>query len=89
LQHRASLVYWESFLRYGIALLVIPAGLFGDMGLIAVPMGLVDIVIGLVYMFGLTKELNVSHNALFCDRLDWQLPPTKAAASSSFLQKSI
>jgi hypothetical protein len=89
LRHRASLVYWESFLRYGIALLVIPAGLFGDMGLIAVPMGLVDIVIGLVYMFGLTKELNVSHHALFCDRQDWLRPPTNAAVSSSFLQSRI
>ena len=69
LQRRASLVYWESFLRYSTALLVIPAGLFGDLGLLAVPMGLVDIIIGLVYMFGLTKELRVSH-ALFCDRQD-------------------
>ena len=70
LRRRASLVYWESFLRYSTALLVIPAGLFGDLGLLAVPMGLVDIIIGLVYMFGLTKELRVSHHALFCDRQD-------------------
>jgi len=70
LRRRASLVYWESLLRYVAALLLIPAGLFGDLGLIAVPLGLGDLAIGLVYMFGLPKELQLSHRALFCDRLD-------------------
>jgi hypothetical protein len=70
LRRRASFVYWESILRYIAALLVIPAGLFGDLGLIAVPLGLGDLAIGLAYMFGLPKELGVSHCALFCDRLD-------------------
>lgn len=70
LPHRASLVYWESLLRYVAALLLIPAGLFGDLGLIAVPLGLGDLAIGLVYMFGLPKELQLSHDALFWDRLD-------------------
>jgi len=68
LHRRASLVYWESLLRYIAALLVIPAGLFGDLGLIAVPLGLGDLAIGLVYMFGLPKELNLSHSALLCDQ---------------------
>ncbi len=68
LRRRASLVYWESFLRYIAALLLIPAGLFGGLGLIAVPLGLGDLAIGLVYMFGLPKELGVSHKSLFCDR---------------------
>jgi hypothetical protein len=68
LRRRASLVYWESLLRYAAALLLIPAGLFGDLGLIAVPMGLGDLAIGLVYMFGLPKELGLSHSALLCDR---------------------
>ena len=40
LRRRTSLVYWELFLRYIAALLVIPAGLFGDLGMIAVPNGL-------------------------------------------------
>lgn len=70
LRRRASLVYWESLLRYVAALLLIPAGLVGDLGLIAVPLGLGDLAIGLVYMFGLPKELQLSHWALFCDRLD-------------------
>ncbi len=66
--HRATFVYWESILRYIAALLLVPAGLFGDLGLIAVPLGLGDLAIGLVYMFGLPKELSVSHQALLYDR---------------------
>ena len=69
LRRRASFVYWESILRYIAALLLIPGGLFGDIGLIAVPLGLGDLAIGLVYMCGLPKELGVSHCALFCDRI--------------------
>ena len=69
LGRRASLVYWESLLRYAAALLLIPAGLFGDLGLIAVPLGLVDLTIGLFYMIGLPKELGLSHAALLYDRL--------------------
>lgn len=69
-RHRASFVYWESLLRYNAALLLIPSGLFGDLGLIAVPLGLVDLAIALVYMFGLPWESGISHCALLCDRLD-------------------
>ncbi len=68
LRQRASLVYWESLLRFIAALLLIPAGLFGDLGLIAVPLGLGDLAIGLVYMIGLPKELGLPHSALLCDR---------------------
>lgn len=68
LRSRASFVYWEAFLRYSTALLVIPAGLFGDIGLVAAPMGVVDSIIGLIYTFGLTKELGVSHRVLFWDQ---------------------
>lgn len=70
LRRRASLVYWESFLRYLAALLLVPAGLFSDLGLIGVPLGLGDLAIGLVYMFGLPKELGVSHHALLSERLE-------------------
>ena len=70
LRQRAAYVYWESILRYIAALLLIPAGLFGDLGLIAVPLGVGDLAIGLVYMIGLPKELGVSHGILLCDRLD-------------------
>jgi hypothetical protein len=70
IRQRAAFIYYESLLRYIAALLLIPAGLFGDLGLIAVPLGVVDLAIGLVYMFGLPKELAVSHKALFLDKID-------------------
>jgi hypothetical protein len=70
LRRRATFVYWESLLRYIAALVLIPAGLFGDLGLITVPLGLGDLAIGLVYMFGLPKELGVSHRALLSDSID-------------------
>jgi len=69
LGRRAPLVYWESLLRYAAALVIIPAGLFGDIGRIAALLGLGDLAIGLVYMFGLPKELGLSHTALLNDRL--------------------
>ncbi|WP_262967378.1 hypothetical protein [Methylobacter psychrophilus] len=70
LYRRATFVYWEALLRYIAALVLIPAGLFGDVGLITVPLGLGDLAIGLVYMFGLPKELGLSHHALLYDRVD-------------------
>jgi len=70
LLHRASLVYWEALLRYVAALLLIPAGLFGDIGIVAALLGLGDLAIGLTYMFGLPKELAVSHHALLFDAID-------------------
>ena len=69
LRRRGSLVYWEALLRYVAALLLIPAGLFGDIGIIAALLGLGDLVIGLVYMFGLPRELQRSHSDLLLDRV--------------------
>ena len=69
LHRRATFIYWEALLRYISALVLVPAGLFGDVGLITVPLGLGDLAIGLVYMFGLPKELGVSHADLLRDRL--------------------
>lgn len=68
LRRRASLVYWEALPRYVAAFLLIPAGLFGDLGLIAIPLGLGDLGIGLMYMFGLTGKLGLSHKGLLWDR---------------------
>lgn len=70
LRRRASFAYWDALLRYIAALLLIPAGLFGDIGLIAALLGLGDLAIGLVLMFGLPRELAVSHHVLLCDRLE-------------------
>ncbi len=67
LPSRATFVYWESLLRYLAALVLVPAGLFGEVGLIAAALGLGDLAIGLMYMFGLTKELGISHHTLLWD----------------------
>jgi hypothetical protein len=69
-RHRASLVYWEALLRYAAALVLVPAALLSDVGLIAALLGLGDLAIGLVYMFGLRKELGISHQALLFDHLE-------------------
>jgi hypothetical protein len=69
LTRRATLVYWEALLRFVAALILIPAGVFGDIGWIAAILGLGDLLIGLVYVFGLTKSLNCSHEDLLFDRL--------------------
>ena len=68
LRRRASLVYWEALLRYVAALLLIPAGLLGDIGVVAALLGMGDLAIGLVYMFGLPRELQRSHADLLLDR---------------------
>jgi hypothetical protein len=65
---RASLVYWEAPLRYVAAVVLIPAGLFGDIGIVAALLGLGDLLIGVVYTFGLPKELGLSHADLAFDR---------------------
>jgi len=49
------------------ALLLKSAGLFGRVFLIAVPLGLGGLAIGLVTMFSLPKELGVSHQTLLYD----------------------
>ncbi len=69
LRRRAALVYWEALLRYVAALLLIPAGLFGDIGGVAALLGVGDLTIGLVYMFGLPKELGAGHRALLTDSI--------------------
>jgi len=40
-----------------------------DARLLAALLSLGDLATGVVYMFGLTKELGLAHSALLCDRL--------------------
>lgn len=70
LKQRGALVYWESLLRYVAAIVLIPAGLFGDVGLAAALLGSGDLAIGLIYAFGLPKALGVSHRDLICGRVE-------------------
>lgn len=70
LVRRGALVYWESLLRYVAAIVLIPTGLFGDIGLATALLGLGDLAIGLGYAFGLTRELGRTHRALLFDQGD-------------------
>lgn len=70
LRQRASLVYWEALLRFIACLVLVPAAVFSDIGLIAALLGLGDLAIGLVYLLGLPQALAVSHQALLFDRID-------------------
>lgn len=70
LRSRVSFVYWKSRLRYIAALLLISAGIFGNLGLITVHLGLGNLAIDLVYMIGVPKELGLSHRDLLCDSID-------------------
>lgn len=70
LRQRASLVYWEALLRFIACLVLVPAAVFGDIGLIAAFLGLGDFAIGLVYLFGLPKALGLAHQALLLDCVD-------------------
>lgn len=65
---RASIIYWEAILRFAAALLLIPAGLFGEAGLIAAVLGAGDAFIGYVYAFGLVRTLQVTHGQLLLDK---------------------
>jgi len=56
-------------LRFAAALILIPAGLFGDVGVIAAVLGGGDALIGYVYAFGLVRVLQVSHGRLLLDRV--------------------
>ena len=69
LRQRASFVYWEALLRFATAALIVPQGLFGDVGRIAVPLGLADLGVGLVYLIGIPRALGVAPYALLWDQL--------------------
>jgi hypothetical protein len=66
LQRRASLVYWEAFLRFASAALLLSIGL-GIIGWMAWVVGITDILWGLIYVFGLPSALQVSHRSLLLD----------------------
>ncbi len=50
LQKYASIVVYEAFLRFIAAILLIPAGLFYDYGLITAVLGFTDAAWGVVYL---------------------------------------
>jgi hypothetical protein len=69
LGERASIVYWEGILRILLFLLLAGYGFFGSIGISMALVGIVDLVIGLVYIFGLPRSLQVNSADLLMDRV--------------------
>lgn len=68
LQARASLVYWEGVFRILFFLLLAYFGFMGNVGVMVGVIGIIDLLIGLGYLFGLPKALHTSHMDLLLDR---------------------
>jgi hypothetical protein len=68
LKNRANLVYLNAMLRIVGFFLLAGFGVFGDLGGIAALAGVTDLVIGLIYIFGLKASENKSHLDFLLDR---------------------
>ncbi|MDM7999630.1 MAG: hypothetical protein QUS33_06425 [Dehalococcoidia bacterium] len=66
---RGSLVYWEGILRLGGFFVLGGFGFLSDIGIIVGVIGVIDLVIGLVYLIGLPMALNKKGSSLLLDRL--------------------
>ena len=69
LRARASIVYWEGILRILLFLLLAGYGFFGGLGIAMAFVGIVDLIIGLGYVFGLPRSLNVTSSQLLRDSI--------------------
>jgi hypothetical protein len=67
LRSRASIVWWEGILRIAAFFLLAGYGLFGGLGISVAFVGTIDLVFGLVYVFGLPRSLDVKASQLFLD----------------------
>ena len=65
---RAPVIYWEGILRLVGFILMAGFGIFGGLGLAVTLLGVVDLVIGLVYLVGLPITLNTSAINILLDR---------------------
>ncbi|MCX6001165.1 MAG: hypothetical protein NTY79_01310, partial [Chloroflexi bacterium] len=65
---RAPVIYWEGILRIVGFFLMAGFGLFGGLGPAVALLGVVDLVIGLVYLVGLPKALNTTAMNILLDR---------------------
>lgn len=68
LQARACLVYWEGILRIVAFVLLAYFGFIKDSGIMLGIIGAGDLVIGLIYLFGLTKTLQLTHLSIMLDQ---------------------
>jgi hypothetical protein len=67
LRARASIVFWEGILRIVLFFLLAGYGFFGGLGIAMAFVGIVDLVIGLIYVFGLPRSLDVKAGELLMD----------------------
>jgi hypothetical protein len=65
---RASLVYWDGILRVVGFFLFAGFGFLGGLGVVLGMIGIVDLLVGVVYLIGLPKALNTSIANLLLDR---------------------
>ena len=68
LQERASLVFWEGILRLAGFVVATRYGFFGEFGVSLGMVGVVDLLVGLVYIIGLPIALDRSMIGLLLDR---------------------
>lgn len=69
LRYRATIVFWEGILRIVVFFLLAGYGFFGGLGISMVIVGTVDLVIGLIYLFGLPRSLGVKGAQLLIDNV--------------------
>ena len=69
LAERATVVYWEGILRIAAFLLFGGYGFLGDLGLVAGILGVLELIIGLVYLVGLPRALGRPALDLLLDRV--------------------
>ena len=69
LRNRASLVYWEGVLRIFGFILFAGFGFLGEMGIMLGIFGIVDLIIGLVYLIGIPKFLKTVAINIILDRV--------------------
>jgi hypothetical protein len=63
----APLIFWEMLLRFAAFAVLVPYGLFGDIGGMASVLGLGDLLVGLGYLYGL-RTLGASFVELLLGR---------------------
>ena len=67
LKSRASIVIWEGILRIVAFLLLAGYGFFGSLGISMALVGIVDLIIGMIYLIGLPRSLGVKNTQLLLD----------------------
>lgn len=68
LDERASIVFWEGILRLAGFIVATRYGFFGEFGASLGYVGVIDLLVGLVYIIGLPKSLNRRAVDILLDR---------------------